>query len=102
MCTSCRRAKTRRGTGRSWTAAARSTRFRCGATATASRGSRVGSGAPPVSQRRDDLLRRVLAYVVARAFERDRPVVGERPLPALALLVAEGLVARRPQDQGGL
>src|SRR4051794_11644546 len=43
----------------------------------------------PLRERRHYLLRRVLADVVARAFERDRAVVGERRFPALALARAE-------------
>src|SRR3954452_9345724 len=55
----------------------------------------------PLRERGHDLLRRILPDVVARAFERHGGAVGEDRLPALALACAEGLVARRPHDQGG-
>src|SRR3954453_11448424 len=61
----------------------------------------AGSGGVPVADRRDDLVGGVLLDVVAGAVERDRAVVGEELLPALALGVPEGDVLGGPDDQRG-
>src|SRR5215213_7849467 len=60
---------------------------------------RLASSRCPVVHRAHDLVGRVLADVVARAFEQHRLVVGHHRLPALALAVTEGLVRGRPDDQ---
>src|SRR3954468_6452789 len=57
--------------------------------------------ARPLRERRHYLLRRVLADVVTGALERDRAVVRERRLPALAFARPERLIARRPHDERG-
>ena len=50
---------------------------------------------PPLPERRHQLVRRVLADVMPGALEQHRAVVEEDLLPALALALAERLVARR-------